>query len=49
MNPSPMNQHYSMRKLYAFAHQWIEDRQRRGMDEAEANKLVPIISDFLSL
>jgi hypothetical protein len=43
-----MNQRYTMKQLYGLAYQWIEDKQQRGMDEAEANKFAPIILDFFA-
>jgi hypothetical protein len=46
MNHSPTNKSYSIKKLYGLAYQWIEQKQQHGLDEAEANKLAPLILDF---
>jgi hypothetical protein len=46
MPQPPMKKTYSMRKLYGIAYQWIEHRQQHGMDEAEANKLAPVLLNF---
>ena len=46
MNHSPMHKSYTMKKLYGLAYEWIDDKQRRGMDEAEANKLALFILEF---
>jgi hypothetical protein len=46
MTGPSMHKSYSTKKLYGLAYQWIEDKQHRGMDESEANKLAPVILDF---
>jgi hypothetical protein len=46
MTDPSMHKIYTMKKLYGLAYQWIDDKQQHGMDEAEANKLAPVILDF---
>jgi hypothetical protein len=42
----PLSRKISIKQLYGLAYQWIDDKQQHGMDEAEANKLAPVILDF---
>jgi hypothetical protein len=44
-----LSKKFSMKTLYDLAYQWIDHKQQHGMDEAEANKLAPVILDFLRL
>jgi hypothetical protein len=44
-----LSKKFSMKTLYGLAYQWIDHKQQHGTDEAEANKLAPVILDFLRL